>query len=211
MRLTTTIGAALLALCLAYAAWPYFGVYELVAAVQARDVAAVNKRIDFPALRRSLTAQLVRTYLRITGKGGRPGSALEQFAVGFGATVADPIVAKLVAPEALLDLLRDGRPSGVFSDNVPSIEGVSTKALGNIWRLYWNSELRIGKFYVAVPVDKAPSERFRLEFCLAGWTWRLCGTELPEQLQVRLVQEILKTEQRRPSGGSAVPDDQMPR
>jgi Protein of unknown function (DUF2939) len=211
MRLTTTIGAAVLALCLAYAAWPYFGVYELVAAVQARDVAAVNERIDFPALRRSLTAQLVRTYLRITGKGGRPGSVLEQFAVGFGATVADPIVAKLVAPEALLDLLRDGRPSGVFSDNVPSIEGVSTKALGNIWRLYWNSELRLGKFFVAVPVDKPRADRFRLEFCLAGWTWRLCGTELPEQLQVRLVQEILKTEQRRPSGSGAVPDDQMPR
>ena len=196
MRLIAAIGAVLLALWLAYAAWPFFAVYELAAAVQARDVAAVNERIDFPALRRSLTAQLVRTYLRITGKGGRPGSVVEQFAVGIGSSVADPIVAKLIAPEALLALLRDGRPPGVFSDNVPSIEGVSSQALGNIWRVYWNSELRIGKFYVAMPVDKPPAERFRLEFCLAGWTWRLCGTELPEQLQIRLVQEILKTEQR---------------
>ncbi len=196
MRLITAIGAVLFALWLAYAAWPFFAVYELVSAVQARDVAAVNERVDFTALRRSLTAQLVRTYLRVTGKGGRPGSVVEQFAVGIGSSVADPIVAKLISPEALLDLLRDGRPSGVFSGNVPSVEGVSSQALGNIWRVYWNSELRIGKFYVAVPVDKPPAERFRLEFCLAGWTWRLCGTELPEQLQIRLVQEILKTEQR---------------
>jgi hypothetical protein len=38
--------------------------------------------------------------------------------------------------------------------------------------------------------------RFRLEFCLTGWTWKICGAELPEQLQVRLVQEILKAERR---------------
>jgi Protein of unknown function (DUF2939) len=196
MRLIAAIGVVLLALWLRYAAWPLFAVYELVGAVQARDIAALNERIDFPALRRSLTAQLVRTYLRITGKGGRPGSVLEQFAVGIGSTVADPIVAKLIAPEVLIDLLRDGRPRGVFSDSVPSIEGVSAAALGNIWRVYWNSELRLGKFYVAVPVDKPVPERFRLEFCLSNWAWRLCGTELPEQLQIRLVQEILKTEQR---------------
>jgi hypothetical protein len=42
------------------------------------------------ALRGSLTAQIVRTYLRMTGKG------------------------KLVSPEALLDLLQNGRPSGVL-------------------------------------------------------------------------------------------------
>jgi Protein of unknown function (DUF2939) len=196
MRLIAAIGVVLLALWLSYAAWPLFAVYELVGAVQARDIAALNERIDFPALRRSLTAQLVRTYLRITGKGGRPGSVLEQFAVGIGSTVADPIVAKLIAPEVLIDLLRDGRPRGVFSDSVPSIEGVSAAALGNIWRVYWNSELRLGKFHVAVPVDKPVPERFRLEFCLSNWAWRLCGTELPEQLQIRLVQEILKTEQR---------------
>jgi hypothetical protein len=196
MRLTVAIGAALLVLWLSYTAWAFSAAYQLASAVSARDVAAVNQQVDFPALRRSLTAQLVRTYLRITGKGGRPGSIMEQFAVGIGSTVADPIVAKLVSPEALLDLLRDGRPSGVFSDNVPSIDGISSAALGNIWRVYWNSELRIGKFYVAVPVDKPPGERFRLEFCLPSWTWKLCGAELPEQLQIALVQEILKSEKR---------------
>jgi Protein of unknown function (DUF2939) len=53
-----------------------------VSACQARDVAAVNELIDFPALRRSLTAQIMRTYLRMTGKTGRPGSILEQFTIG---------------------------------------------------------------------------------------------------------------------------------
>jgi Protein of unknown function (DUF2939) len=196
MRLTAAIGAALLVLWLSYAAWPFFAVYQLVGAVQARDAAAVAERVDFPALRRSLTGQLVQTYLRITGRAPRPGSIVEQFAVGLGATVADPIVAKLVSPEVLVELLRNGTAPGVFSDNVPAIDGVTPEALGTLWRAYLSSELRIGRFFVAVPVDKPPAERFRLEFCLTGWTWKICGVELPEQLQVRLVQEILKSERR---------------
>jgi len=186
MRWTIGISTSLLVLWLAYAVWPFFTVYQLASAVQARDVAAVNALVDFPALRGSLTAQIVRTYLRMTGKAGRPGSILEQFAVGIGASVADAIVAKLISPFALLDLLQNGRPSGVFSDNV----------LGNVWRVYANSELGIARFFVAVPVDKPPVESFRLGFCLAGWRWKLCSAELPEQLQLRLAQEISKSQQR---------------
>jgi Protein of unknown function (DUF2939) len=163
MRWTIGIGTSLLALWLAYAVWPLFTVYRLASAVQSSDVAAISELVDFPALRRSLTAQIVRTYLRLTGKAGRPGSVLEQFAVGVGASVADPIVAKLISPDALLDLLQNGRPSGVFSDSVLSIEGLSLEALGNPWRVYVNSELGLARFFVAVPVDKPPMESFRLD------------------------------------------------
>jgi Protein of unknown function (DUF2939) len=196
MRWTIGIGTSLLVLWLAYAVWPFFTVYRLASGVEARDVAAVNELVDFPALRKSLTAQIVRTYLRMTGKIGRSGSMVEQFAIGLGASVADPIVAKLISPGALLDLLQNGRPSGVFSDNFPSIQGLSVDALGNIWRAYTNSELGIARFFITVPVDKPPEESFRLGFCLTGWTWKLCSADLPEQLQARLAQEISKSEQR---------------
>ena len=139
MRWTIGIGTSLLVLWLAYAVWPFFTVYRLANAVQARNVAAVNELVDFPALRRSLTAQIVRTYLRMTGKTGRPGSILEQFALGVGASIADPIVAKLISPDALLDLLQNGRLSGVFSDNVPPIEGLSSEAS-------WKRLARLRKF-----------------------------------------------------------------
>jgi Protein of unknown function (DUF2939) len=196
MRSTIKIAAVLVVLWLAYAAWPFFDVYRLLDAVQARDVAALNDRIDFLALRRSLTAQIARTYLRLTGKAGQPGSIVEQFTVGVATSVADPLVAKLVSPEALLDLLQTGRPSGIAADNIPSIEGIGAQAAGNAWRLYLNSELGIGRFFITLPVDKPPPESFRLGFCLTGWTWKLCGIELPEPLQLRLAQEILKSERR---------------
>jgi hypothetical protein len=95
MRWAIGIGTSLLILWLAYAVWPFFTVYRLADAVQARNVAAVSELVDFPALRRSLTIQIVRTYLRLTGTAVR-GSILEQFSLGVGASVADPIVAKLI-------------------------------------------------------------------------------------------------------------------
>ena len=42
MRWTIGISTSLLVLWLAYAVWPFFTVYRLASAVQARDVAAVN-------------------------------------------------------------------------------------------------------------------------------------------------------------------------
>jgi hypothetical protein len=42
-----------------------------------------------------------------------------------------------------------------------------------------------------MPVKVKAPPPFRLRFCLRDWTWRLCGVELPEPLQVRLAQELV--------------------
>jgi hypothetical protein len=196
MRKTILISAALVAVWLTYAASPFFGVYDLLRIVQDSNIAEFSARVDFPAVRRSLTAQIVRTYLRITGKTGQSGSIVEQLAVSVGTSLADPMVAKLVSPETFLDLLRDGKPRDVLSEDAPSVGGLTSEGLKNLWRVYANSELGIARFFLDVPVDKPPQESFRLQFCLREWTWRLCGVELPEQLQLRLAQEVMKGEAR---------------
>ena len=70
MRTAILIGAALIAFWLAYAASPFFAVYDLLRIVQERNLAELSVRVDFPAVRRSLTPQIVRTYLRISGRIG---------------------------------------------------------------------------------------------------------------------------------------------
>ena len=70
MRTTIWISAVLLAVWLAYAASPFFAVYDLLRIVQERNLAELPARVDFPAVRRSLTPQIVRTYLRISGRIG---------------------------------------------------------------------------------------------------------------------------------------------
>jgi hypothetical protein len=188
---------ALLVLWLAYAVSPFLGVYRLVDVVAQRDVAALSERVDFPALRASLSTQIVKTYLRITGKGDEPGSPKERILVVVAASVAAPIVAELVSPEALLDLLKTGRPVEVTPDIPPMTGGLSSESLGNVWRAYLNSELGIARFFLDVPVDKPRQERVRLQFCLRSWTWMLCGIELPEPILVVLAQELVRREKSR--------------
>ena len=81
-------------------------------------------------------------------------------------------------------------------EDAPSVGGLSSEALKNLWRVYANSELGIARFFLDVPVDKPPQDSFRLQFCLKDWTWRLCGLELPEPLQLRLAQEVMNSEGR---------------
>ena len=204
MRMTLSISAALVALWLAYAVSPFVAAYRLVGAVADRDAAALSAGVDFRALRASLGEQIARTYLRITGKAGAPGSLrdqlAQQLAVGVAASVADQILVDLVSPQGLLDFLRTGAPPDVESDGLPTPAGLSPQALGNVWRAYLNSELGIARFFLDVPVDKPRQESFRLQFCLRDWAWKLCGLELPEALQVRLAQELAKRESARPRG-----------
>ncbi|HZO44827.1 MAG TPA: DUF2939 domain-containing protein [Xanthobacteraceae bacterium] len=204
MRMTLSISAALVALWLAYAISPFVAAYRLVGAVADRDAAALSAGVDFRAVRASLGEQIARTYLRITGKAGAPGSLREQLAqqlaVGVAASVADQILVDLVSPQGLLDFLRTGAPPDIESDGLPTPAGLSTQALGNVWRAYLNSELGIARFFLDVPVDKPRQESFRLQFCLRDWAWKLCGLELPEVLQVRLAQELVRRESARPRG-----------
>src|SRR4051812_895000 len=102
----TLIALIILALgWVGYMAWPLYELVVLVRAVERGEVAAVARRVDFVRLRASLTRQIVEAYLQRTG-GGR-GAALVPGAV---ASIADPIVAKIISPEALAEFLRIGWP-----------------------------------------------------------------------------------------------------
>ena len=195
MRSTLLITVALVGVWLAYAISPFVSVYRLVDVVAERNVSGLNERVDFPALRASLAGQIATTYLRITGKPVDPESLRDRITIGVAASLASPLIAELISPEGLLELLREGRPAATtLSGSAPTLGGLSSDTLGNVWRVYLNSELGISRFLLNVPVDKPRHERFKLAFCLRDWTWQLCRIELPEPLLVSLAQEQLKRE-----------------
>src|SRR5882757_5565535 len=107
MRWTVRVVIILLVLWVAYYVWPYFGLRSLVQAVRKHDIAAVNERVNFLALRQSLTMQIVVTYLRLTGKEARLGQ-FRDLAIAATSSIADPIVAQLISAETLTDLLASG-------------------------------------------------------------------------------------------------------
>jgi hypothetical protein len=187
----TLIGLAVLgALCLAYVVWPFASLYGAVQAARANDAAAIARRIDAPALRRSLTAQLIETYARITGRtSGRSG-----LMASVAASFTDPLVEKLITAASITELMRSGWTVPLLGERPAGIEGLDPTTLGNAWQLYLNADYGLGEVRFPVPVSRPKEKQFRVRLALSGWTWKLAGLDLPHDLQERLVRELIKQE-----------------
>lgn len=196
MRKTIVTLAVLGLAWLGYVAWPLYDLYVLVRAFETRDVATVTRYVYFDSVRRSLADQVVAAYVRRTGIQVSP---LVQGMAAFA--IADPIVGKVISPEALSQFLTAGWPVTVLPDVPRDAVGISSKSLGNAWQLFAASEYGLGRFNVALPRSLAPQQRFGLEFRLLQWRWRLTALVLPEGIRNVLADELaklLKTPARRP-------------
>ena len=109
-------------------------------------------------------------------------------------SIADPIVAKLMTPEAFVDFLKKGWPTAAFPDGAPpGIVGISTDSFGTAWQTFASTEYGFGRFDVVVPIT-APTERqFNLRFRLSQWRWRLKAIGLPASIQEQLADELIKS------------------
>ena len=86
----------------AYTAWPLIGLYRLASAVEQRNAARLSELIAFPSLRRSFAEQVIATYLKLTGKDAGLGKLSQAMVVGVTASVADPIVDRMINREVTL-------------------------------------------------------------------------------------------------------------
>jgi Protein of unknown function (DUF2939) len=193
MRKALITLVVLAALWISYAISPFVGLYHLVNAAQAGNTEALGERIVVDDLRLSITQQLLRAYLRLTGRDKMSPLAQNLF-VAAATSIADPIIAKFVSADTLVELLRDGWPKSVLPDQPGAgFSGINTANLGSAWQLFVNSEYGFGSFRISVPADAAPNQQFGLRLHLSRWTWKLAGIDLPEAIQNKLAQEIIKT------------------
>lgn len=189
-----TIGFALLffVFLAAYLSWPPASLYGLAVAVQARDVAGVSQRIDLPEIRRSLAVQVVAAYLDMTGK--KTNSFLGQMMLGGATTIADALLAKLVTPDALIDLIGRGDMHSASPSLASNALVLSPAIFNNLWGVLANSDYAIVRYHVRVPFDRPAADQFRLQLQLSGGTWRLIEVELPQQLRRQLAQSIIDSQ-----------------
>ncbi len=193
MRKTLIALVVLAALWISYAVSPIVGLYRLVSAAQAGDTKALGERSIVDDLRISITQQVLRAYLRLTGR-DKMSPFTQNVFVAAATSIADPIVAKFVSPDAIVEFLRDGWPKSVLPDRpAAGFSGVTTANLGSAWQLFVNSDYGFGSFRIALPADVAPDRQFGLRLHLSQWTWKLAGIDLPEAIQDKLAQEIIKT------------------
>ena len=150
-----------------YMAWPLYELTALVRAIDARDVSTVGRYVNFDRVHTSLTEQIASGYMR---RSGQPGPLAQQ-AVVIGLSLADPVIRKLVSPEALSEpagrgLASRGRPR-------PSARHSRTKqryarnCLAGFWRVsLWPSQVRSVSAYgtaASEPLSaKVPAPRVAL-------------------------------------------------
>lgn len=169
---------------------PFVGLAHLRSAIDARNASALSERIDFQRLRSSLGQQIVSTYLKITGKSAQLGQLGTSIAIGVGASMAEPLLADLVNPEMMLDLL-SGSGISAASLQIPAGLGPFSKdAVGSAWQIFINTEYGIGNFYIRLPTSTAATEQFRLRFQVLQWNWKITAIDLPERLRVELAKEL---------------------
>ena len=172
-----------------YTAWPLHDISVLLQAFEARDIETLKQHVYFDSIRRSLSDQIVDAYVRRSGVQvspllrGVPGAAL---------AVADPVVAKMISPEAFSDFLTKGWPAAVLPNVPAGAVGISSKDVGNVWQLYMASEYGLGRFNISVPQSVARPQRFGLELKLLQWRWRLTAITLPENIRDALADELAK-------------------
>jgi hypothetical protein len=195
MRRTITILGIIAFVVVAYAVWPFVGLFQLASAIQAKDPVALTERVDFKALRKSLTKQILTTYLKLTGQEEKLGTFGSGLAMGYGRSIAAPIVERLVNEKTLLQLLTKGTVSSGKSQIQLPVAPFSSLSAGESAQTWWDTEYGFGDFYVYLPPNKPPEERIRVKLSLVGLQWRLAGIELPEPLAAKLTKEIIPDEE----------------
>jgi hypothetical protein len=182
----------LIVLALAYAAWPFWAAYDFVTALRNRDAAAIERRVNFPAVRYSLTEQVVVAYLQLSGRDTRLGQFGRGMAIAAVASVAEPIVARLISAQALMELLETDSAAAAVTSTAGVLQGLGSGSVDTAWQLLLHSDWGFRRFVLAVPVNAPPARRFRLRFRLTSWTWKLAAVEVPEEVRNRLAQELVR-------------------
>ncbi len=196
---------SLFALFLAWAAFlvsPFVALHSFARSIEAKDVAAIHERVDFPRLRASLARQIAGGYLKAKAARQDDGP-FGQITMGAGASVVEPLIEPYATPEALI---------AIFGRGLPAIDAPGAPTSGNerallssdaspdrLLELFWAVERRgFSRFALALPLQAAPAERFQAVFRLSGiaegLTWQLVALELPDAVRNRLAAEFAKRE-----------------
>jgi hypothetical protein len=186
MRWTLRISFLLLLAWAIFVVSPFVALYDLSKAVEAKDLARIEARVNFNALRVSLTRQLLGDYLEQKNLGGLN----RQLAADAGAAVLNPIVENLVTPQAVIDLLEDGWPQQAAGSGNGSLSPIRLDlgSLREAWQVFISSESQgFRSITIPLPAGEAKEKQFRIVMRLRGTTWRLSGLELPDALRENLM------------------------
>ena len=194
MRWLVWSAAFVVLVIVAYFVWPLVELQRIASAIETKDATALSRLVDFHGLRKSLTTQIITTYLKVTGQEDKLGTFGRGIAMSYGRSIATPIVDRLVNEQTLLELLTKGKVAVGRSEIALPSAPFAAADFRDGWQTWKATEYGLGDFYVYLPPSKPPSERLRVKLSLMDWQWKLSGIDLPKSLRVQLTNDFLKQE-----------------
>ncbi len=158
-------------LLLVYAASPYVAFWRFTVALRSGDTAALNAQVDFPAVRKSLKAQLVAYFSpEKTGEKHIKNKRLAGLVTALRPTLIDALVDVYVNPDGLAALIAD--PNAVKGMRAPQAAPQSHAFKSVDW-----SKVRYA-FFTSPRVFVVDREGIKLRFRFTGFGWRLNKLDL---------------------------------
>jgi hypothetical protein len=127
------------------------------------------------------------------GRGQELDSFERNLATSAGTTLADPLVARLVTPEAVVSLLSGRLPPEASAGRSSrlSVRPLEVGSFGSAVRIFMASQSRgFRNILIALPDGRPKAEQVRLHLRLSGTAWRLLGVELPQAMVTALVKQL---------------------
>ena len=176
------IAAVLIFLPLAYAAWPAWSAWQLRAAVKARDIAAIERRVDWGTLRANLK-RTIAANLQDDSKTPDAGFFTKAVKRTIGPLVANSLIDAAVTPRTLAHVLagrlltteirRDLSGSAASIDDASDAEEAAANDPLSPRRLRWAFFESPTRFRIEVADRTAPARRVVSVFALQGASWKL--------------------------------------
>jgi hypothetical protein len=158
-------------LLLVYAASPYVAFWRFTVALRSGDTAALNAHVDFPAVRKSLKAQLVAYFSpEKTGEKHIKNKRLAGLVTALRPTLIDALVDAYVTPDGLAALIAD--PNAVKSMRAPRVAQQS-----HVFKFIDWSKMRYA-FFTSPRVFAVDRQGIKLRFRFTGFGWRLNKLDL---------------------------------
>lgn len=169
-------GAGLLVGGYVYAS-PYITLHNLRNAIENNDAAAIERQVDFPALRESLKEQAKAAMLQSMQRemAGNPFAALGMALAG---PMVDSMVDVAVTPTGLRQLLASGRLAAQPGDPATTEPAAqpATSPLSNVSLGY----VSINRFEVRIPPEQGSGAATRLILARSGLSdWKVTAIALP--------------------------------
>lgn len=205
MRWFVGSAVALLLVWFLYLGSPYWALWRLLGAIEARDPAAIAARVNIRAVRLSLIRQIGSEAAGSRALSGALGSPDVQLTAAAIAAAADSLLEEIVRPDQIAALVPelDGAQSAGASGFRPGrfLSDATVFLRGSRWRGFRN-------VYFTLPPAASPDRRVRLQLRLTRLRWRLVGIEPTPETRERLLAELVRL--KRP-GGSSGPRAEPPR